>query len=157
MKERVTSLRIGQQVKIPGVLTMDLYGNPDVKHDCNVFPYPFADSRFKSIVMIEVLNHLTAEPEKVFAELYRITRGGGTIHISVPYWKDDVARHIWHHRQFRKEAFLDLDNSRVSVSQTFHGVEPPFRFRVARVWYERGSIRFWKKYMLNVIFEVVKK
>lgn len=156
MSEGPKILRIGQQIRIPGTVTMDIYGNPDKIHDGNIIPYPFKDNTFSRIDMFDVLNHLITEPEKVLTELYRISKHGCLIHISVPYWKTDIARHIYHHRQYRSEAFTELDNSVMEVNQTYRNTKPSFRLKLMKIWYKKGSRRFWKKYELHVIYRVIK-
>lgn len=60
-------------------------GNPEVIHDLNVFPYPFADSTFDEIEMQHVIEHL----DKVFdvmREAHRLLKPGGVVHIQVPHF-----------------------------------------------------------------------
>jgi SAM-dependent methyltransferase len=59
--------------------------NPDVLHDLNTFPYPFADSSVDRIEMIHILEHLD-RPFTVMEELHRILKPGGELYIAVPHF-----------------------------------------------------------------------
>jgi len=58
---------------------------PDVVHNLNIFPYPFADSSFDYIEASHVLEHLD-KPFLVMKELHRILAPGGTLFIKVPHF-----------------------------------------------------------------------
>lgn len=58
---------------------------PDVVHDLNVFPYPFADDSFDVIEASHVLEHLD-RPFVVMKELHRILKPGGLLHLKVPHF-----------------------------------------------------------------------
>jgi len=59
--------------------------HPDVVHDLNVFPYPFADNSAALIEMTHVLEHLE-KPFKVMKELHRILGPSGRLYIAVPHF-----------------------------------------------------------------------
>jgi SAM-dependent methyltransferase len=59
--------------------------NPDVTHDLNVFPYPFADNSFELIEAFHVLEHLD-RPFAVMKEMQRILKPGGRLHVKVPHF-----------------------------------------------------------------------
>ena len=59
--------------------------NPDVVHDLNVFPYPFADSTFDLVEADHVLEHLD-KPFLVMKELHRILKPSGRVIIRVPHF-----------------------------------------------------------------------
>lgn len=58
---------------------------PDVVHDFNKFPYPFADNTFDFIEAIHVIEHLD-RPFLVMAELQRILKPGGHLLVKVPHF-----------------------------------------------------------------------
>ncbi len=58
---------------------------PDVVHDFNKFPYPFADNAFDYIEAIHVIEHLD-RPFSVMSELRRILKPGGTLLVRVPHF-----------------------------------------------------------------------
>ena len=62
--------------KLPGV---------DVVHNIEKFPWPFDDNTFDEVVANQVLEHV-ADLIKTMEELYRISRPGGQIKITVPYF-----------------------------------------------------------------------
>ncbi|MBX4192467.1 class I SAM-dependent methyltransferase [Candidatus Parcubacteria bacterium] len=59
--------------------------NPDVIHDLNIFPYPFADNSVDRIELTHVLEHLE-KPFGVMHELHRILKPGGALYIAVPHF-----------------------------------------------------------------------
>lgn len=58
---------------------------PDVLHDLNALPYPFADGEFELVEAFHVLEHLDL-PFEVMKELHRILAPGGRLHIKVPHF-----------------------------------------------------------------------
>jgi len=69
---------------------------PDLIHDLEEFPWPWADSTVDEILMIHVLEHLGAATETYFAvlrEMYRICRHDARITIVVPHPRHDDFLH----------------------------------------------------------------
>ena len=67
-----------------GLVTLDFYPEcrPDVVHDLNVLPYPFADAEFDEIHAYEVLEHCGRQGDWRFffdqwTEFWRIVKPGG--------------------------------------------------------------------------------
>ena len=83
-----------------GFINVDYYSisNPDVSHDLNQFPYPFADNQFDLVEADHVLEHLL-DPFKVMGELRRICMAGAIIHIRVPHFSRGFT-HADHKRGF---------------------------------------------------------
>lgn len=73
--------------KKAGFLTVDWtpLTSPDVVHDLNVFPYPWADNSIEYIEMSHCLEHLD-KTFKVMQELHRVLKPGGILHIKVPHF-----------------------------------------------------------------------
>tara|TARA_Y100000310_G_C20281461_1_gene622809 strand:- start:119 stop:649 length:531 start_codon:yes stop_codon:yes gene_type:complete len=67
--------------KLPGV---------DITHDLTKFPYPFKENTFDLIEIHHVLEHLE-NPLKIIEELWRISKPGGKIIVSVPHWSHFTA------------------------------------------------------------------
>jgi SAM-dependent methyltransferase len=82
------------QNKLDGFVNVDRQGaaNPDVQHDLECFPWPFADQSVDEVLMSHVLEHLGRDPQVfigIFRELYRVCKGGALIRIAVPHPRHD--------------------------------------------------------------------
>lgn len=99
------------------VTTLDLMpeNKPDVVHDLNVFPYPFADEEFDEVHAYEVLEHCGTQGDwkfffRQFEELHRILKPGGYVCASCPSWDHEWA---WadpgHTRIISAKSLLFLD------------------------------------------------
>jgi SAM-dependent methyltransferase len=86
--------------KKDGYINIDLrpVHEPDVLHDLNRFPYPFADDEFELIEADHVLEHLN-DPFRVVKELHRISKDGAVIMIRVPHFTRGFT-HSGHKRGF---------------------------------------------------------
>lgn len=78
--------------KINGYINVDnrLPCGPDLAHNLNVFPYPFADNYAAEIIMDHVLEHLD-DPLAVLQELFRISAPGAKIFINCPHFSGNWA------------------------------------------------------------------
>lgn len=83
-----------------GYTNVDFYSlyESEVRHDLNLFPYPFPDNEFELIEADHVVEHLH-EPFQVMAELYRIAQTGAKIIIRVPHFSRGFT-HADHKRGF---------------------------------------------------------
>lgn len=100
------NLGCGRDVKA-GYLNVDCKKNPgvDLVFDLNILPWPLKKSGFKEIVMTDILEHLD-KPEKVLEEVYRISKPGALIKISVPHFSSYAAyADITHKRPFSYFSF----------------------------------------------------
>jgi len=78
--------------KMQGYVNVDLFGEPDVRHDLEAFPWPWPNSSVEDIHMSHVLEHLGAAPNTfigIMKELYRVARNGAKIRIVVPHPRHD--------------------------------------------------------------------
>lgn len=76
----------------PGYVNVDKFGDPDLKWDLEVFPWPWPDNSVSEILMSHVLEHLGATAGafiEIMKELYRICEAGARIHIAVPHPRHD--------------------------------------------------------------------
>jgi hypothetical protein len=75
------------EYKKSGYINVDFYSisEPDVKHDLNLFPYPFKDDEFSLIEADHILEHLE-NPFRVMKELHRIGHHKAKIIIRVPHF-----------------------------------------------------------------------
>ena len=77
---------------LDGYVNVDKYGKPDVRHDLEQFPWPWADSSVGEVRLIHVLEHLGRDPDVfigIMKELYRVCRSGARVHIVVPHPRHD--------------------------------------------------------------------
>jgi hypothetical protein len=77
---------------LEGCVNVDRFGTPDVRHDLETFPWPWADDSVDEILLIHVLGHLGQDPNvflQIFQEMYRVCRGGATVRIVVPHFRHD--------------------------------------------------------------------
>ncbi len=71
---------------------------PDIVHNLDIIPYPFADFEFDHIEADHVLEHLD-DPFAVMGETYRILKSGGSLVIRVPHFSRGLT-HPDHKRGF---------------------------------------------------------
>ncbi|MDR3565871.1 MAG: methyltransferase domain-containing protein [Negativicutes bacterium] len=98
----MTKLNLGcGESNMPGYLRVDINPNvnPDVLHDLNVYPYPFAENQFDEVWASHIIEHLN-EPGKFLLEVYRITKPGGSIILKTPHYTNVHSfsdfTHKWH-------------------------------------------------------------
>lgn len=84
----------------PGYVNVDYYSitPPDIVHDLDRFPYPFADNEFDLVEADHCLEHLR-DPFAVMREIHRITKPGGIVRIRVPHFSRGFT-HADHKRSF---------------------------------------------------------
>jgi hypothetical protein len=86
-------LNLGAGDKRPeGFVNVDMFGEPDVHHDLESFPWPWEESTVDEILMIHVLEHLGQQPSVfigIMKELYRICEPDAVIRIAVPHHRHD--------------------------------------------------------------------
>lgn len=78
--------------KKAGFVNVDQFGDPDLRHNLEEFPWPWEDNSVEEIWMIHVLEHLgqsTAVYLRIIQELYRICAPGALIRIHVPHFRHD--------------------------------------------------------------------
>lgn len=75
-----------------GYVNVDRSGTPDLRHDLECFPWPWADDSVAEVVLEHVLEHLGQDPAvylRIIQEMYRVCRGGATVRIVVPHFRHD--------------------------------------------------------------------
>jgi hypothetical protein len=78
--------------KVPGYVNVDKYGEPDLRHDLEQFPWPWPSDAVDEVLASHVLEHLGQTPEAfigVMKELYRVCRHGAEVRIAVPHPRHD--------------------------------------------------------------------
>jgi len=76
------------QHRLPGYVNVDKYGSPDLRHDLEVFPWPWPDDGVDEVLFHHVLEHLGQSPQVfigVMQELYRVCRPDARVRIVVPH------------------------------------------------------------------------
>lgn len=133
--------------KKEGCIGIDIspHSQADVIHDLNQFPYPFKANSFDIIYAFDCLEHLD-NVVRVMEELYRISKPGAQIFISVPHFSShNFYTDLTHKHPFgiRSLDFFSPDKS--SVIKYFHSkarfriiskkIEPNrFILKVGRKW-----------------------
>lgn len=127
MKERARTTRTLHMCcgkdKYPGSLGVD--NNPqalvDVVHDLNVFPYPFADNEFETVICLNAIEHLS-DVVKVMSEIHRICLNGARVFITTPHFSDAGSytdpTHI-HHLSARSFDYF-IDGTPLSTEYGFY-------------------------------------
>lgn len=59
--------------------------NPDIVHDLNIRPWPFAQDRFRAVHLYDVLEHLD-NVVTTLEEIHRVSRNGAHVFITVPHF-----------------------------------------------------------------------
>jgi hypothetical protein len=78
--------------KFDGFVNVDKHGDPDVRHDLEEFPWPWAESSVVLVRLIHVLEHLGRDPDVfigIMKELYRVCAPGARVEIAVPHPRHD--------------------------------------------------------------------
>lgn len=63
-----------------------------IKHNAEIFPYPFKNKEFDVITTLSILEHLY-RPDKCLSEIYRILKGDGRLVICLPNYASII--HTW--------------------------------------------------------------
>jgi len=125
--DKRTHLNLGSgRAYDPQAVNLDLTADtsPDVVHNLTVFPWPFPDNRFRSVLMRDVLEHLP-DTLATIEELYRICEPKGVVHIIVPHFSSNGAFTDPTHRRFFSA--LTFDYFTEGHPQNFY---TPCRFRI---------------------------
>lgn len=86
------NLGCGQRL-LAGHVNVDKFGEPDLRHDLERFPWPWPDNSVDEVVMSHVLEHLGASSDtfiRIMQELYRVCRAGALLNITVPHPRHDT-------------------------------------------------------------------
>ena len=82
--------------RMDGFINVDLYGEPDLRHDLEVVPWPWPDDSVSEVVLKHVLEHLGRDTKTYLAimkELYRVCRDGASILVVVPHHRHEYFLH----------------------------------------------------------------
>tara|TARA_Y100001968_G_C19373783_1_gene726483 strand:+ start:287 stop:847 length:561 start_codon:yes stop_codon:yes gene_type:complete len=126
--------------RLPNYINVDKFGSPDVKHDLELFPWPWETNSVSEIALIHVLEHLGKDVETyfgIFKEMYRICKNKAKIQIIVPH--------------FRHENFYD-DPTHVRVITPL-GLQL-FSKKANKMWKDQGASNSPIGLYLDIDFEL---
>ncbi len=82
--------------RLDGYINVDRFGEPDVRHDLEVLPWPWPDDSASEVLLKHILEHLGHDPRTYLAimkELYRVCEHGAAIRVIVPHHRHDNFLH----------------------------------------------------------------
>lgn len=84
---RILEIGAGRDRSVPGAITVDRVAatNPDVVHNLDVTPWPFADNSFDMVRCKDVIEHV-GDAVATMQEIYRVLAPGGHVEISTPHY-----------------------------------------------------------------------
>ncbi|MDO8520960.1 MAG: methyltransferase domain-containing protein [bacterium] len=93
--------------------------SPDIVHNLNVFPYPFAESSVDLVLASHVMEHL-GRPFEVMKEVHRILRPGGKLILKVPHFSRgfthaehahgfDITFPLYFNKKFAQAGYFGVD------------------------------------------------
>jgi hypothetical protein len=127
--------------RLDGYVNVDRHGEPDLRHDLEVVPWPWLDDSVSEVLLKHVLEHLGRDPTRyleIMKELYRICQDGATIRIVVP-----------HHRH--EYFFNDPTHVRAVTAEGMN----LFSQRLNRKWIAQGFSHSPLGIYLGIDFEVI--
>lgn len=80
------------QNHMKGYVNVDKYGDPEVRCDLEVFPWPWEDNSVSYVLMNHVLEHLGQGTDVylgIIKEIYRICEDGAHVQVNVPHPRHD--------------------------------------------------------------------
>jgi len=102
-----------------GYINVDKYGEPDLHHDLEIFPWPWDDSSVTEIVLNHVMEHLGQETNiylNIVKEIYRVCKDQALVNIAVPHPRhDDFINDPTHVRKITPEGiglFSKMNNEK---------------------------------------------
>ena len=135
---RKLNLGCGYEI-LEGYINADLKPLAGISVACDLsnFPWPFKDEAFDEVRGKDILEHLP-DTVKVMEEVYRITKPGGKVFFSVPYWNCwEAITDPTHIRQFNEFTFEFFDpekwrcqrrpyysSARFSIERQGYGIAP---------------------------------
>jgi SAM-dependent methyltransferase len=110
----------------PSAVNVDFYAERvDVRHNLDMFPYPFEDGTFDEIVCLNVVEHLV-DVIRVMNEIHRIGKANCKVLIRVPHFRSACLYEDLTHRHGFAWRSFDIFTERSSV----YGNYSPARFDI---------------------------
>jgi SAM-dependent methyltransferase len=126
--------------RLTGYVNVDKFGEPEVRCDLEVFPWPWETGSVDEVRLHHVLEHLGATSEvylSVMKELYRVCRADARLTITVPHPRHD-------------DFLIDPTHVRPILAESFQ----LFSKQKCLDWKARGVSNTPLALYLNVDFEV---
>ncbi|MCX8053452.1 MAG: glycosyltransferase [Armatimonadetes bacterium] len=173
----ILELGCGKRREYSDSITVDICAesNPDVLHDLNQYPYPFADNSFDVVICNHILEHLD-DVVRTLEEIHRILKPGGLLKVEAPYftsvyaYADPTHKHFFTSRSF--DYFFEgtelsrFDYSRVRYAPKKIELVVPgngILSRLARRWleshldfYEKRLAYIWPRHTIRYELTAVK-
>ena len=174
MTNRILELGAGRDRSLPDATTVDRVAStgPDVVHDLDVIPWPFASDSFDVIRCKDVIEHV-ADVVRTMEEIHRVGRPGARVEMFTPHyscrnsWVDPTQRH--HLSYFSFDYFTDASPWEYYTAARFKLIDRRLRFRntlkgrvfeqIANRWpvfYEEHLAWIAPAFFLWVVLEVDK-
>jgi len=171
MKPKIISIGSGE-IKEKGIIgTMDNNPsvNPNIMHDCNVFPYPFEDNELEGFVCEHIIEHLS-DPMQVLKEMHRCCKSGAIIEITTPHYSSYQSWNDLSHKfHFGQNAFSILYEGHYGQKKLFQLMQKKLYFGkglpslIGRLLYAI-SADMWERYFafmfparnINILLKVIK-
>ncbi|HEX8501828.1 MAG TPA: methyltransferase domain-containing protein [Pyrinomonadaceae bacterium] len=119
---------------------------PDVLHDLDRRPWPFADDSFDEVLAYDVVEHLE-DVVAAFEEIHRVARDGAVVRVSVPHFSSGNAFNDPTHRHFFGYHTLDCFTE---------GHEHSF-YTHARFRYRHRQIIFWPTLLNKAVWRLANR
>lgn len=144
MSPKVANLGNGN-LYVEGFTNVDLFAaRADVRHDLDIFPYPFEDSSFDEIRAHNIVEHLT-DVVAVMRELHRIGKDGCLVTIRVPHFRSAcLYEDLTHRHGFAWRSFdIFVDHGEV------YGDYADFRYEIVS--------RAYTPYLVPLLYRVLSR
>jgi SAM-dependent methyltransferase len=148
-------------------LDMNAAAHPDIVHNLNTLPLPFASNSFNLVFSCHCFEHLDKLPFiSLVADIHRILRPGGYLIAVTPYGSSDVALGMVQHKQaFFEVTWTNLNSRAYEDPHTFGYLdteELPFKpwdviaiNLIADEAFRDDPELLWKaRHLRNVIYDI---
>lgn len=133
MLARTVNLGSGGE-KLKGAVNIDFSAasQPDIVHDLDVFPWPFADGAFDTAIMYDVIEHLE-KPIRAIEEAWRILSPGGVLKIRTPSFQHENSWIDLTHRYHLHPKSLDYfdPDKEIGARYSYYTAR---KFKILRAW-----------------------
>lgn len=128
MKSTILNLGCGEDY-VDGAVNVDYFAKRvDVRHELNIFPYPFSDNEFDAIRCMNIIEHLD-DVIQVMEELHRIGKAGCRVTIRVPHFRSAcLYEDLTHKHGFAWRSF-DIFNDSSSVYGRYSNIRFVYEHR----------------------------